>query len=864
MTKRRKRAFIFILAFFILDTCAFCQPWSGYREETLDNGLRLIIREDHKNPIVVFSVLVGTGSAYEGEYLGSGISHLIEHMLFKGTKKYPPGAIEDILNRYGGYIEGFTTFDYTGYRITILKEHIDIAIDILKEMFTSPAFDAEEIKREKQVIEREMALLKDDPGRVISRLTFSNAYIVHPYRIPVIGYKENFDRIGQKDLVKFFESNYNPEQIVMSVVGDIDEADIHKKIIQQFGTIQRGSNVIPALPREPLQIAEKLTEEKLDIEGAYLDISFHSTALADNDLHAMDLLSFILGQGETSILNKKIRLEEQLVLSVLVYNYTPKHPGLFIISSVLKEEKVKDAMESILEEIGTIKKNGITEEDLSKAKNNFLADYMYKKETIESQADDLAAGELLTGNPLFFERYIERIKSVTAEEIRGVANKYLDRQNMTVTVLSKSGNALRGVENEVIKQGDREIVKILLDNGLPVLISKNPSLPIMSIVLLLKGGLLLENAENNGISQITSLMLMDGTDNMTREDIARLYESRGMSINTYSANNSIGITVNCLKEHTELAFNIMSEICEKSVFPESELKREKNELNSAIDMRDNQLFNHGHRLLKESLFTKHPYRFQIMGTHESIGKVKREDVTSFFGNIFSADNMVLGVCGDCEVDEIRALAEKYFFMVPQQKPRPRHPEKEPPIENTRGNLIGVQKEQSLVLYGFRGIDIHYKERYAVEAMVDMLSMESGVLFKKIREQKGLAYATGAFQVMGIDPGYIAIYALTSKENIEKVKNIIRREIGSFVKNGVSQEELEKSKNHLKAMRQINMQTNASFIFSASMDELYGLGYNNYKDYDRNIEAVTVKDVQREAGQLLNINRCAVIIMEGER
>jgi zinc protease len=131
MPKIRKTAYIFILAFFILDAAGFCQPSDKKAEETLDNGLRVIVKEDHRNPIVVFSVFMSVGSALEGPYLGSGLSHLTEHMLFKGTKKYPQGAIEETLNRYGGKIEGFTSFDYTGYRITILKEHADTALDIL-------------------------------------------------------------------------------------------------------------------------------------------------------------------------------------------------------------------------------------------------------------------------------------------------------------------------------------------------------------------------------------------------------------------------------------------------------------------------------------------------------------------------------------------------------------------------------------------------------------------------------------------------------------------------------------------------------------------------------------------------------------
>ncbi|MBU1887661.1 MAG: insulinase family protein [Candidatus Omnitrophica bacterium] len=863
MPKIRKIALIYILVFFILDAFALCRPSSGQAVSRLDNGLRVIVKEDHRNPIVVFSVFLGIGSACEEGYLGSGISHLIEHMLFKGTRKYPLEAIEEILNRYGGKIEGFTSFDYTGYRITILKEHADTAIDILKEMLTSPTFDPGELKKEKQVIKREMDLSRDDPGKRLSRLTFSNAYLTHPYSIPVIGYKDNFDRLEQEDLIDFFMSNYTPEKMVISVVGDIDSGEIYEKIQRQFGDIPRGNNIIPVLPEEPQQIAEKYIEEAIDIEGAYLNIAFHSTAFADKDLYALDLLSYILGEGEGSTLNKKIRLEQGLALSISAYNYTPKYPGLFVISSVLKENKGREALEAILKELEDIKKNGVREEDLTRAKNNFLAGYIYQKETIESQANDLAIGELLTGNPHFFEIYIERIKSVRPDEIKAAANKYLDTQAMTVVALSKSGNIIKTEKGKVISLNYRNITRVELQNKLPVLISENPSFPMVSIVILLKGGLLLERPDNNGISMLTGLMLMDGTDTMTREDIARLYESRGMSIDTYSANNSMGITINCLKEHTKLAFNIASELCRKSVFPETELRREKDEMNSAIDMQDNQLFSHGHRILKEQLFKDHPYRFQTTGTRESISGIRRETVADFFSSVLKSDNIILGICGDCETSDIKALAEKYFSSIPSGVLGLPLPKEEPPVEDIREKIVETQKEQSLVLYGFRGIDVYDKNRHAAEVMVDMLSMESGVLFKKIREREGLAYATGAFQVMGLDPGYVVIYALTAKENISRVRGIISKEINAFVRKDIPGQELEKAKNHLKAMRQIGMQTNSSFIFNASMDELYGLGYNNYRDYNKNIDAVTIKDVREIAGRLLNLDKCAVVIIQGK-
>ncbi|MDP2921657.1 MAG: pitrilysin family protein [Candidatus Omnitrophota bacterium] len=855
----KKLILISLLAFFILGVFTH----SPLNAEELDNGLKVVIREDHRNPIVVFSVFINSGSASEGEYSGTGISHLIEHMLFKGTRKYPAGSIEDILNRYGGQVDGYTSYDYTGYSITILKEHADVALDILSEMLSEPLFDQKELKKEMAVIEREMDMSRDDPGKRLSRMTFETAYIRHPYRLPPIGYKENFQRLTRPDLLNFFKKEYVSDKVTMAVVGDIDKGAALEKVKRYFGKMRRGQGTAIARPTEPGQITERILEESADIEGAYLNVSFHSTDIFSGDLYAMDILSFLLGQGESSVLNENLRMKEHLLLSVSAYNYTPQDPGLFIISSAMKEENARPGLEAILSQIESLKKAGVSEEDLAKAKNNFIADYAYQKEKIESQANDLAESQILTGNPDFFRQYIEKIKAVSPDDIKRVASRYLNRQNMTVTALSKSGNALKIEGEPGLAKENQAIQNIIISGNVPVVMSENHSLPIIAVSIVAKAGVRAENENNNGISMLTSQMLLDGTGSMSRSDMARLYESRAISLNTYSGNNSLGINITCLKEHIEDALKLASDICLNPSFPEDEFNREKDEIREAIDMQDNDIVNHGQRLLKELLFKVHPYRLQTIGTISSIGKITRSNVQEFYKKVFSANNIVIGVSGDFKSEDMKGLIEKYFSKIPAGEGLELSLTKEPGIEKIRESTVNTDKDQSLILIGFPGIDIYDKDRYSVELLSNMLSSPSGVLFKSIREEKGLTYAVGAFNAPGLDPGYMAVYALTSKENIEKTQDRIFMELDKLAKNGVKTADIERSKNYLKAMRKVSMQANSSFIFSSAMDELYGLGFDDYKNYDRNIDAVTLDQVKQAARRLLTLDRCAVLILQGK-
>ncbi|MFA5389003.1 MAG: pitrilysin family protein [Candidatus Omnitrophota bacterium] len=853
-----------VLAFFVLGAL-FSAPLNAQDTIRLDNGLEAVIREDHRNPIVVFSVFIDSGSASEGAYgyAGTGISHLVEHMLFKGTKKYPAGAIEDILNKYGGNIEGYTSYDYTGYSVTILKDHLDIAIDVLKEMLTEPLFDRKELKKEMAVIEREMDMNKDDPSRRISRLTFETAFLKHPYRASPIGYKDNFERLEREDVVKFFKAVYIPENMTIAVAGDIDSRDVSGKINASFGNMPRRGIIADIRPEEPPQRGQRSAEEKADIDGAYMNISFHSTDIFSPDLYAMDILSFILGQGESSVLNENLRIKDGLVLSVTAYNYTPRDPGIFVISSVLKEENTAGTLKAVTGIIEGLKQNGVSEKDLLKAKNNFIADYIYQKETIESQANDIAQSQLMTGGPDFFKQYIENIKLVGVDDIKRAASEYLNAENMTVTVLSKSGESLKQfIPSGIAVKAAGDVKKITLSNKIPVILAENHSLPMIALTVLFKGGVRAESRDNNGISMLTSRMLMDGTSFMSRNDMAEFYETRAIAMGTYSGNNSSGITLTCLKEHIEDGLRLASDICMAASFQEDEFKREKGEVLQAIEMQDNNIVNHGHRLLKEMLFKEHPYMFQATGTSLSVNKITRDQAEVFYKNTVSPENTVIGAAGDFESGEMSGLIEKYFSRIAAGgEPRPLPP-KEPPIENIRYKTAEVDKDQSLILIGFPGIDIYDKDRYAVEILSNILSSPSGVLFENLREDKGLVYAVGAFNVLGIDPGYLAVYALTSRDNIDKAKRAMLEELGMIAGNGAKKQDVEKSKNYLKAMRKVDMQTSAGFIFSAAMDELYGLGYDNYKDFDKNIDNVTMEDIKRAAKRILTPDKCAVLILRG--
>ncbi len=309
-------------------------------KHTLDNGLVLLTKEIPSQKLAAVNVTVNTGSALEGDYLGSGISHLVEHMLFKGTATRGPGEIEKEIKAYGGFINGSAGQDLTDYTVTIPAQNLPRVFAILKDMLLNAAFNEEELAKEKEVLLKEMNMGDDDPQSLLLRTLYDTAYIRHSYKYPPIGYEERFRAIKRDDLVRYYNSMYSPNRIAISVVGGINTADIISMVRSEFGNFRPSNYAAAGLsPEEPQQIDERRAEKKIETNLAYLALGYHSTGVLDEDLFAMDVLSMILGRGDESRLNKKLVKEDRVLYSVSCWNATPRDPGMFIITAMTAPEK---------------------------------------------------------------------------------------------------------------------------------------------------------------------------------------------------------------------------------------------------------------------------------------------------------------------------------------------------------------------------------------------------------------------------------------------------------------------------------------------------------------------------------------------
>ncbi len=820
-------------------------PKQDVYKKVLDNGLTALIMEKPDVDMVYVEARVKAGSALEEEYSGAGISHFVEHMLFKGTKTRPPGAIAKEVRSYGGYINASTSLDTTVYYVTALPQHLSNVLNLLKDMVMNAAFPEDEFEKEREVIIKEIKLHRDNPQRRISTLLWKTSYIRHPYRHPIIGYEELFRRVKREDLVKYYSRMYVPNRMVLSITGNVDKREAMSLVEKEFRD-SRPSDYRPIKSeREPMQIARRSLEEEAAINLSYLSLGFHSTSVLNEDLFALDVLAIILGQGDESRLNRSLFKEKGLVYHISSYNYTPRDPGLFMITSILDKENLKEARESILAEVERLKEGYVTDEELERARRAVLSGYIFSRQTIGGIASDLSSNEALTGSYDFSRRYVDGIQGVTKEGVKAAAIEYLTDDNLTVVSLVPEKSPGETREDTTKARSPKRVTrKETLPNGIRILTTEKRGTPVVSITVACLGGVRVEDKDNNGISNLTAKMILRGTQERTEDKIKGAVENLGGSISSFSGLNSFGVNIRLMKGDVDFGIEILKDILANSKFPEAEMEKEKRRILASIKDEEDDIFQKGMTSFKRTLFESHPYGLRVIGQEETVRAIKSDELVSVYKSWYVPANFVISAAGDIDSAEMIEKIKVAFGDIEAREAPEAHPAREETLTDIKRVELEMDKEESLILLGYKTITVDDEDRYAFEVLASLCSGQGGRLFEGLREKYGLAYTLGCAQAWGIDPGYFLFYIATTKDKLSSAKSRLMEEVRRMKTKGISDEELESTKKKLISGNRLSLQTNESISFQTALNELYGLGYDNIYRYDANIEKVTKEDVAR--------------------
>ena len=857
-----------ILKFLFLMVFLFFPSWSSASEKiagevqtqkfVLDNGLTVLVTEMPNSPAVSVFGLVKTGSVMEGKYLGAGISHFLEHMLFKGTEKRGVGQISREVQALGGEINASTSFDYTIYTLTVPQGHFDEALDIISDMLTHSKFDPEQIQKEREVVYGEMRLYKDNPERYLSQMVFNTVYKQHPYGIPIIGYEELLRPLNREDFLDYYHTHYLPNKTIISIAGNVRAQEILAKAKETFKDFKRQIYFLRNLAPEPPQISMRYTEDEYPTDLTRFSMAYSGVSTLDPDLFAMDVLAMILGEGESSRLYKNIFLKKGLVRSITASNFTPIDCGVFEIQAVLDEANLDETIKAVKAQIHAVAEQGVTQAELEKTKRQVVAQHIFGRLTSDVVANTAAADEAFNGDFDFSKKYVEAVKKITSEDIKRVAKKYFVDERLSLVVLKPKKGKIAALQAAVdVKPA--QIQKITLDNGMTILLRENHEFPIVAVNLVLNGGTSQETTANNGICELTSRLWTQGTRTRSSANIAESVESRGATLSPISGRNSFGLTMNLLSQDTDFGLNLLEDLIKDPVFPDQEFLVEKQKVRTGIMSEEDSISSVTARNLREALFLTHPFRFDGLGTLETVEKIKRQDVMEFYRKLAAPNNMVLSVFGDINPSPLIESLKKRFGGL-TQRPVKLLTCSEPPPEKIREKTVRLNKKQAMIMIGFQGVDLKSKDRYGMQVLTSILgSPFSGRIFNTVRDQFGHAYTLGGGFTPSRDIGMINFHVLTTDENVDQVKGLLTKLINEIRERDVSAQELKEIKTYLKGSFAMDIQTDASLGFISALDELYGTGYNYYQSFDRLIDAVTIEDIKRLAVKYLDLNKAAIVI-----
>jgi zinc protease len=826
---------------------------------TLGNGLQIIIREDRSAPVVSAQAWCRAGSINEGAWLGAGLSHVLEHMLFKGTSNRAPGVIDQQVQDAGGYMNAYTSFDRTVYHIDVPNTGAKIAVDILCDIMMNATLPADELGKEMDVIRREMDMNQDDPRQKSGRRLFEVAYTRSPYRFTVIGYPDIFNDLKRDDIFNYYRDKYAPNNLFFVVVGDIKAQEVEEQIRAAFATSKARPMPSAPLEDEPPQMAPREIIEEGTVELAHMHLSWHIPDVRHPDMPLLDVLATLLGNGRSSRLYQQVREKQGLVNSVDAWTYTPGGAGLFGMSAMMEADKFEAAREAILAELEKMKRKPVTQEELTKAVKMFTAGTLSSRKTMAGQAADLGGSWMAANDLNFSRRYLEIVKRATPADLQRVARTYLTEANRTLYALLPTGTKPKAkLETQLVQTN--AIQKFELANGLRLLVKEDHRLPFVEIRTAFRGGVLSETTTNNGVTALMAKMLLQGTKARSAEQIASEMESMGGTIDSYGGNNSFGVNAEVLSNDFTAGLNVVADVLLHSTFPKEAFEREREMQLSAIRAQRDQLLQSGGRQMRRALFGDKGYGLDANGTEESVGQLTAADAKKHYAGLFAPTNCVIAIFGDVKTADVKKAITQRFgawtnrALIPELSAPPA-------LDGIQRVTDTRDKKQAVLLIGYPGTTIFSEDRYALELLQEALSDLGSRLFTRIREKLGLAYYVGAQNFLGLSPGYFAFYTGTEPEKVKLVETEMLKEAAALRTDGLTAEELKRAKAKVIGQKKIARQDLGGYAMAAALDELYGLGYDRSDKDDAKYEAVTLADIKRVTKKVLAEDKFVISVVQ---
>ncbi|MBX3748999.1 MAG: insulinase family protein [Opitutaceae bacterium] len=804
----------------------------------LPNGLTVLVKPDAGAPVVSVQVWVRTGSTHEGDLAGAGLSHYLEHLLFKGTANRAGRDISSVVQAHGGDINAYTSFDRTVYHIDLPAAAAGLAIEVLADMVLNSTLPPEEVERERSVILREIDMGQDDPDHRLAESLFATAFRTHPYRHPIIGHRDLFAAVTRDELLRYYRARYVPDNLTVVVVGDIDPAQVEADVRRHFGGAKRAALAPVLVPEEARQLGPRSLHRYEDVEISRAGLAWQIPGLTHPDAVALEALATVLGAGDSSLLWQEIREKAGLVHAIDATSWNPGSVGLFYISFTCdadKREKATAAVHAALRRWG---RRGIGAALVRKAVRQLVVGEINTRKTMAGQAARIGAAEVVIGDLDFGRTYFERLVALRPADLQRVLRAYLQPQGLTSVSLNPAAaaTAAASARAEGVEPGD--FTAIALPNGARLLLQPHAHLPNLHLRLSCLGGGRYEDPARRGATALLATMLTKDTRLRSAAAVARTIEEVGGVFHAFSGNNSFGLALEVLPTDAARALTLLGEAVHEPAFRRDTFEQERDAQLAAIRQDNDDVVTLGRRLLRRKFFGSHPLAIDAPGDEAGLAALQPGDLKALHRRLMVAGNVVLSVVGDFDPRHLAPKLKAFLARLPRGHANLASANAALPAEP--GAFVERQpRQQAVVFQAFAGPALGAPDYYVAEVADELFSGMSSRLFERVREEKGLAYFVRSARVIGLDAAMFYFMAGTAPDSEAAVLAEVEAEIARVAAGCVEPAELARCQTRLKAARRMGLQTNASRAGQAGLNALYGLPVDDWKNYDRQIDAVTV-------------------------
>ena len=843
---------------------------------TLSNGLQVVLLEDHSAPVVALQTWVRFGSADEDLDV-AGIAHVFEHMLFKGTTRFPHGEIAGLIEGAGGTVNAWTSYDETVYHVTVSSRFWERGFDVLSDAILHSLFTPTDLDHEKEVVYEEFRRGKDNPDREIGERLFELTFTTHPYRRPVIGFEETFTRITSDDMRRVFQTWYVPNNMVVVAVGDFDTEVLLRAVEERFGVIE--ARLLPPRPRpdEPLQAAPRVVVVPFQAELARLEIGLPSMAATDPRVPALDLLSDLLGSGYNSALYTALKRRRDLAHDVYAFNYTPRDKGVFLLGASCEPARVPDVLRGLMHQVYEPALT-LSDHELAAAKTRIVSHFVHARETYQGIADQLGRSALVYGDPNYGAHYIAAIEALTPDDLRQAAAACLDPQRANIALLLPTGTTLPDSSTVLawsqpekrhsprhIPQATSPVPVIDLPGGSKLIVQTDRKAPLVSIRTVLDGGQRAEPQGKEGLVRLLTSVWDMGTSLRSAGEIERDLDRLGASLNASSDRDSLQLGARFLKQTFAAGLELYFEILSEPTFPDAEVERERaDQLRDLETLKENR-FQFAFQHFLQTFYGAHPYNHLSLGRRDGLASVTRADLVAFHQLLLRPDRAVYVVVGDIAVDEVLTLFHRTApaaLFTAEAIPSCTTPAM-PVWSDISTHVLATEGQQTHILWGFPTITMYDRDRYALRILDTILGGMGGRLFTELRDQKSLAYSVTSFDAYPVDPGFFALYIGCSPDKEVEALSEFERVVREVQAAGVTPEELERAKTYLQGALDIGLQGTSQRTAVYGLGQLHHGKWNAFQDYVESMRQVSGAEVQRVAQTYLNPTRSVRVILRAQ-